>query len=119
MAFLVLALLYSTPVKNPFRFALLFAPALIVANQFRLYLVIALGTLFPTLQEAVHVYFWFVDAALVLTLWWFAFASSPESLDRGGSNLEAKKRPARKIGKIRKTDRKLLTAQRVLKRNAP
>lgn len=94
MVFLMFALLYSTPVKNPARYLAVFAPALFAFNQVRLFSVLSLGTLFPAQVEPLHFFLWFVDAGLVLFLWFVAFSASPAS-------LKSKKMPAKTRRKSR------------------
>ncbi|MBI5035909.1 exosortase/archaeosortase family protein [Candidatus Micrarchaeota archaeon] len=77
MIILMFALLYSTPVKKPLRFLALYAPVLFLFNIYRLYAAIALGSTWPELAEPVHFYYWFIDAFLVLFLWFLAFATNP------------------------------------------
>lgn len=78
MVTLLFGLLYATPVMNPMRFFVVFAPALFVFNFVRLFAVTAVGgTWGQTAMEAVHAGLWFVDAALVLFLWFVAYSVSP------------------------------------------
>lgn len=77
MIILSFALLYSTPVNKPFRYLIVFSPALFAFNLLRLYAVLAVGTSWPQLMEPLHCYLWFVDAGLVLFLWFVAFSSTP------------------------------------------
>lgn len=77
MVILLFALLYATAVKEPLRFFVVFAPALFAFNLVRLFAVTAVGgTWGMAAMEATHVWLWFVDAALVLFLWFVAFSVS-------------------------------------------
>ena len=80
MVFLMVALLYSTPIQNREKFAVFFSPVLFLFNQARLLAVLSVGTLYPALAEPVHAYLWFVDAALVLFLWFVAFSVDGEPM---------------------------------------
>ncbi len=76
MVFLLGGLLWSTPVKRPERFFMVFAPALFLFNFIRLFAVLYVGGVFGQgPQDAVHLGLWMVDAALVLFLWWVAFSA--------------------------------------------
>ncbi len=83
MVLLLFGLLFSTPVRQPLRFLVVFAPALFVFNLFRLFAVLAVGGLYgPDAVGAVHVYLWFVDAGLVLFLWFVAFSVKPQPAEK-------------------------------------
>ncbi|MBI4360544.1 exosortase/archaeosortase family protein [Candidatus Micrarchaeota archaeon] len=80
MVILLFALLYATPVKKPMRFFAVFAPALFSFNFLRLFSVMAVGGTYGLeAMNAVHAGLWFVDAALVLWLWFVAFSVSPKN----------------------------------------
>ncbi|MBI2446041.1 archaeosortase/exosortase family protein [Candidatus Micrarchaeota archaeon] len=76
MVMLLGALLWSTPVKRPWRHFCVFAPALFFWNLVRLFAVLyAGGTLGQAVQDAFHIGLWMLDAGIVLALWWTAFSS--------------------------------------------
>ncbi|MDP2717150.1 MAG: exosortase/archaeosortase family protein [Candidatus Micrarchaeota archaeon] len=77
MVFLLAGLLWSTPVKRPKRVFIVFAPLLLAWNLVRLFLVLyAGGVLGQTVQDVLHVGLWFVDAGIVLGIWWMAFSKA-------------------------------------------
>ncbi len=77
MVFLLLGLLWSTPVRRPLRHFLVFAPLLLAWNLVRLFLVLYAGGIYgQTAVEALHVGLWFVDAGIVLGIWWKAFSKA-------------------------------------------
>lgn len=75
MVILLGALLWSTPVRNPWRFFKVFAPLLFFWNFVRLFAVLyAGGVLGQAVQDALHIGLWMVDAGIVLGMWWTAFS---------------------------------------------
>ncbi len=93
MVILLGGLMWSTPVRRPERFFVVFAPMLFLFNFVRLFAVVYAGGVYGQgVQDAAHLGLWLLDAALVLGLWWVAFSSGPQ-------------RPGRKVAGLYKTRR--------------
>ncbi|MFH1106616.1 MAG: archaeosortase/exosortase family protein [Candidatus Micrarchaeota archaeon] len=96
MVILLAALLYASqmPESRRRRTLLIFTPFLLAFNIARLFLTLRAFFTAGALFDYVHVLLWFVDSAVVLSIWYMAF-SSPHAPAPAG-NLKQYKRRARK-----------------------
>ncbi len=96
MVILLGALLWSTPVRQPERFFVVFAPALFAFNVVRLFAVLYVGGVFGQGPlDAVHLGLWMVDAGIVLALWWTAFSRGSKPAPAG--RTRSGKRKTRRV----------------------
>jgi len=70
MVFLLLALLWATPVeRSRARAFLVWAPFLLLFNLLRMFITLFVGFSAPSLMGAAHVALWFVDSGAVILIW--------------------------------------------------
>ncbi|VVB67225.1 Transmembrane exosortase (Exosortase_EpsH) [Candidatus Norongarragalina meridionalis] len=71
MVFLLLALLWATPVeeKRRVRAFLIWTPFLLGFNLLRMFVTLYVGFSAPSLMDVAHVVLWFVDAGVVILIW--------------------------------------------------
>ncbi|MFH0971886.1 MAG: archaeosortase/exosortase family protein [Candidatus Micrarchaeota archaeon] len=74
MAILLAALLWSTRIKNGIRikYLLIFTPLLFIFNLLRLLMTILALAFTPAFFDAMHIFLWFVDSAIVMGIWMHA-----------------------------------------------
>jgi len=71
MVFLLLALLWATPVdeNRRLRAFLVWTPFLLGLNLLRMFITLFVGVSAPQLMDAAHVALWFVDSGAVVLIW--------------------------------------------------